>query len=52
MPVPVKDHVEPTDKHLNMVPGYRLDTSSTAVNLAQMKYIHLTAAEQEHCTSP
>ena len=50
MPVPVKEHVVPTDKLPSMVAWYRLQTSSIAVNLAQMKHVLLTATEQEHCT--
>ena len=52
MPVPVKYPVVPTDKLLSMIAWYRLETSSIAVNLAQMKYVLLTPTEQEHCTSP
>ena len=52
MLIPVKDPVVPTDKLPNIVAWYRLETSSMAVNLAQMKYFLLTATEQEHCTSP
>ena len=52
MPVPVKDLVVPTDKLPSMVALYRLETSSIAVNLAQMKYVLLTPTEQEHCTFP
>ena len=52
MPVPVKGPVVPTDKLLSMVGLYRLEMSSIAVNLAKMKYVLLTATEQEHCTSP
>ena len=52
MPVPVKDPVVPTDKLPSMVAWYRLETSSIPGNLAQMKYVLLTATEQEHCTSP
>ena len=50
MPVHVKDPVGPTDKLHSMVAWYRLETSSIAVNLAQMKYVLLTATEQEHST--
>ena len=39
MPVPVKVPVEATDKLPRMVDWYRLDTSSIAGNLAQMKYV-------------
>ena len=49
MPVPVGDPVVPTDKPPGMVAWYRLETSSIAVNLAQMKYVPLTATEQEEC---
>ena len=49
MPVPVKDPVVQTDKLPIMVVWYRLETSSIAVNLAKMKYVLLTATEQEHC---
>ena len=52
MPVPVKDPLVPTDKLPSMVAWCRLETSSIAVNLAQMKYILLTATEQVHCVSP
>ena len=52
MPVPVKDPVVSTDKFPSMVAWDRLDTSSIAVNLAQIKYVLLTGTEQEHCTSP
>ena len=45
MPVPVKDPVVPTDKLPSKVAWYRLETSSVAVNLAQMKYVLLTATE-------
>ena len=48
MPVPVASR----NKLPSMVAWYRLETSSIAVNLAQMKYILLTATEQEHCTFP
>ena len=51
VPVPAKDPVVPTDKLPNMIVWYRLQTSSIAVNLSQMKYVLLTATEQEHCTS-
>ena len=50
--VPVKDPVVPTDKLTSMVAWYRLEISSIAVNLAQMKYVFLTATEQNHCASP
>ena len=36
----------PTD----MVAWYRLKTSSITVNLAQMKWVLLTATEEDHCT--
>ena len=52
MLVPVKDPVVLTDKLPSMVAWYRLKTSSITVNLAQMKYVLLTATEQGHCTSP
>ena len=52
MPVPVKDPVVPTDKLPSMVAWYRLQTSSIAVKLAEMKYVLLAATKQEHCTSP
>ena len=52
MPVHFKDPVVPTDKLPSIVFWYRLGTSSIAVNHAQMKYVLLTATEQEHCTSP
>ena len=52
MSVPAKDTVVPTDMPPNMEAWYRLETSSIAVNLAQMKYVLLTATEQKHCTSP
>ena len=52
MPVPVKYLVLPTDKLPHMVAGYKSETSSNAVNLAQMKYVLLTPIEQEHFTSP
>ena len=52
MPVPIKDPVVSTDKLPSMAAWYRLETSSTAVNLSQMKYVLLTTAEQEHCISP
>ena len=51
MPVPIKDPVVPTDNLPSMVAWYRLEMSSIAVNLAQMKYVLLTTTEQEHCTS-
>ena len=51
MPVPVKDPIVPTDKLPSMVACHRLETSSIAVNLAQMKYVLLTPIQQEHCTS-
>ena len=38
MPVPVKDPVVPIYKLPSMVAWYRLETSSIAVNLEQMKY--------------
>ena len=50
MPVPVKDPVVPTDKYHGVVAWYRLETSSIAVNLVQMKYFLLTGTEQEQCT--
>ena len=37
LPVPVKDPVAPTNKLPSIVAWYRLETSSIAVNLAQMK---------------
>ena len=49
---PVKDSLVPTDKMPNIVAWYRLETSSIAVNLVQMKYVLLTATEKEHCTLP
>ena len=52
MPVHVKDPLVLTDKLPSIVAWYRLETSLIAVYLAQMKYVHLTATEQEHCTSP
>ena len=52
MPVPVKDPVITTDKVTSIVAWYRLETSSITVNLAQLKYVLLTATAQEHCTSP
>ena len=48
MPVTVKDPFLPTYKLPSMVAWYRLETSSIAVNLAQMKYVLLTATDQEH----
>ena len=48
MPVPVVSN----DKFPSMVTWYRLETSSIAVNFAQIKYVLLTHAEQEHCVSP
>ena len=45
MPVPLKDPVVPTDKLPSMVAWYSLETSLIAGNLAQMKYVLLTAAE-------
>ena len=51
-PVPVKDSVVPTDKCPSMVIWFRLETSSIAANLVQMKYVLFTATEQEHCTCP
>ena len=45
MPFPIKDPIVPMDKLPHMVPWYRLETSSIAVNLAQMKHILLTATE-------
>ena len=38
MLVHVKDQVVPTHKLPSMVPWYRLETFSIAVNLAEMKY--------------
>ena len=35
-----------------MVAWYRLEASSIAINIAEMKYVLLTDREQEHCTSP
>ena len=35
-----------------MAAWYRLETSLLTGNLAQMKYVLLTASEQEHCTTP
>ena len=35
-----------------MVVWYRLEASSIAINIAEMKYVLLTDREQEHCTSP
>ena len=52
MPVPVKDPVLLTDNLPSMVAWFRLETSSIAVNLAQMKYVLVTPTEQEHCMSP
>ena len=52
MPIPVNDPVVPTNKLPSMVAWYRLETSSIAVNLTQMKYVLLTPTEQEHCMSP
>ena len=50
MPVTVQDPFVPTDKLPSIVAWYRLETSSIAVNLAQMNYVLLTATE--HCTFP
>ena len=52
MLVYIKDPVVLTDRLPSMAAWYRLETSSIAINLAQMKYVLLTATEQEHCTSP
>ena len=52
MSLPVKDPVGLTDNLPSMVAQNRLETSSTGVNLAQMKYVRFTPTEQEHCTSP
>ena len=52
MPVPVKEPFILTGKLPNILAWYRLETSSIPVNLAKMKYVLLTATEQEHCTSP
>ena len=52
LPVTVKDPFVPTDKLPNMVAWYRVEISSIAIDLAQMKYVLLTAIEWEHCTSP
>ena len=52
MPLFVKNPVVPTDKLPSVVASYRLETSSIAINLAQMKYVLLTATEQQDCTSP
>ena len=52
MPVPVKDPVVPTDKLPIILVWYRLETSSIAVNPAQMKSVLLAATDQGHCTSP
>ena len=50
--LPVKDPVVPADILPYKVALYRLETSSIAVNLAQMKNVVLTATEHEHSTSP
>ena len=50
MPVPVKDPAVLKDKLPNMAAWYRLETSSIAANLAQMKYVLLTATGQKHYT--
>ena len=47
MPVPLTNPVVPTDKLPNMVDWYRLEMSSIALNLAQMRYVLLIATEQE-----
>ena len=52
MPVSVKDPVVAIDKLPNMVVWYRLETSSIAINLAEMKNVLLTATDKEHCVSP
>ena len=51
MPIPVKDTNVPTDKLPSMVAWYKLETSSITVNLAEIKYVLLTATQQEHHTS-
>ena len=52
IPVPAKNPVVPADKLPSMVAWYGLETSPIAVNLAQIKYVPLTATEQELCASP
>ena len=52
MPVPLKDSLVPKDQSSNIIAWYRLEASSIAINIAEMKYVLLTDREQEHCTSP
>ena len=52
MLVPIKDPVVPTDKLLNMVAWYRLETSSTAVNVTRIIYVLLTATDHKDCIFP
>ena len=42
----------PHVKSSNMVASYRFEAVSTAVNLAEMKYVLLNDRQQEHCISP
>ena len=48
MPVHVKDPAVSANKLPSMVSWYRLETSLIAINLAQIKYVLLTATEQKH----
>ena len=48
----VNDPVIPRDELPSMVVWYRLETSSIAVNLSQMKYVLWTATKQEDSASP
>ena len=52
MPAPVNDTTVPTDKLPNKVPWYKLETSSIAINLTQIKYVLLTYTKQKHRKSP
>ena len=50
--MPIKDPNVAVKEMHNMVAEFKLESKSLAINLEQMKYILLTSAELESCTSP
>ena len=52
LPLPIKDPNVAVKEMTNMVVEFKLESKSLAINLEQMKYILLTSAELESCTSP
>ena len=52
LPLPIKDPNVAVKEMPNMVAEFKLESKLLAINLEQMKYILLTSAELESCTSP